>query len=89
MTLKSRALTSSRRAPQPTRSTSSLRRLIATLKRHPVTIGVIAFGAIGGALAAVWLPIDRSLPIRIVGGAIGGAYFALFPLGARLFQGDD
>ena len=89
MTRETQAPTKPRRSLQPTRSTPTLRRLVAAIKRHPMTIGVLVLGAIGGALAAAWLPIDRPLPLRIVGGAIGGAYFALFPLGARLFQGDE
>jgi len=75
--------------PTPSNAPGALGRATALARRHPITVGIVVLGALMGAVAGYWLPIDRSLPFRLVGGAIMGAWFALFPIGARLLQGDD
>lgn len=59
------------------------------VREHPLAVGLFAVGAVGGALAGLWLPMgpaDMSPALRILGGAILGAWLAMFPLGFRLFE---
>jgi len=89
MTIETQTLRHQRPLQRAQKMPNVLGRLVSAAQRNPVTIGLAILGAIGGALAGIWLPIDKPLLVRVVGGAITGGYFALFPLGARLLQGDD
>ena len=58
-------------------------------RENPVAILVLALGGVGGALAATMLDVlPDSIPVwrRAVGGALAGLFFALFPLGERLYR---
>jgi hypothetical protein len=73
------------KGPPPTRAVR-IRRFV---REHPVTVGVMVAGIVGGAVAALVLPIgppDMSPLLKVVGGAILGFCLALFPLGYRLFD---
>jgi len=61
-------------------------RLIITAKEHPVTLALLVLGTIVGGIGGAFVPLDASLATRVLGGAIAGFYFALFPLGERLFD---
>lgn len=64
-------------------------KLVSLLRKHPVVVGVFFLGTISGASLAVWLPIgpeDMSPIARVIGGALLGAWLAMFPLGFRLFD---
>jgi hypothetical protein len=55
-------------------------------RAHPVSLGLLALGVVLGAVGGLFLPIDAPPATRALGGAIAGFYFALFPLGERLFD---
>ena len=66
-----------------------LRKKVLTFCReHPYMVGLLVCSTIAGAVGAAVLPIGESLPMarRVIGGAIAGFYFGLFPLGFRLFE---
>lgn len=68
---------------------SRVSRLWRLCRRHPVASAVFLLGAIAGAGAAVWIPLgpeDMSPLARALGGALAGAWLAMFPLGFRLFE---
>ncbi len=70
-------------------SLSRLDRIRRFVREHPVTVGVMMVGIVGGAAAALVLPIgppDMSPLLKVAGGAILGFCLALFPLGYRLFD---
>ncbi len=73
--------------PQEGASGGALRRALRLLRAHPGTTGLVVLSTVAGAAGAVWLLGDSyTLTQRIVGGAIAGFYFSLFPLGFRLFH---
>ena len=56
-------------------------------REHPYIVGLIlAFTVAGAAFGAVTPMGELSLLRRILGGAVAGFYFGLFPLGFRLFE---
>ena len=58
-------------------------------REHPVTVLVVAGGTAAGALLAVHYEIggpELEAWKRVLGGALGGAWLAMFPLGFRLFD---
>ena len=62
---------------------------LAFCREHPVLVGLLLLGGLGGAVGAVYLPIapdDMSLARRILGGALAGVLFAMCALGFRLFD---
>jgi hypothetical protein len=71
--------------PEPSRWAAAL----AFCREHPVLVGLLLLGGLGGAVGAVYLPIapdDMSLARRILGGALAGVLFAMCALGFRLFD---
>lgn len=63
-----------------------IRRVVAAARKHPVAFGLLGLGALGGAIGGLYVPADTHPALRALGGAIAGFYFALFPLGERLFD---
>ena len=62
-------------------------RALAYCKKNPGVVALVVLFTAGGAVGGILLPFDGlSLARRIIGGAIAGFYFALFPLGFRLFE---
>ena len=56
-------------------------------REHPYMVGLIlAFTIAGAAFGAVTPMGELSLLRRVLGGAVAGFYFGLFPLGSRLFE---
>jgi hypothetical protein len=56
---------------------------------HPFTCAVIAIGTAAGAVSAVAFeigPAEMATWKRALGGALAGAWLAMFPLGFRLFE---
>ena len=71
--------------PQESRSATAL----VYCREHPVLVGLLLLGGVGGAVGAVYLPIapeDMSLARRVIGGGIAGVLFAICALGFRLFD---
>ncbi|MDJ0853393.1 MAG: hypothetical protein QNK04_33935 [Myxococcota bacterium] len=67
-------------APAPLRAWRALR-------RHPVMVGIVLAGAVaGGVLAVVYELGDFTPTGRALAGAFAGAWFAMFPLGFRMFE---
>jgi hypothetical protein len=61
----------------------------AYCREHPILVGLLVLGGVGGAIGAVYLPIapdDMSLARRVLGGALAGVLFAICALGFRLFD---
>jgi hypothetical protein len=61
----------------------------AFVRAHPLASALVTVGAVGGAAAGLWLPVgldDLSPAVRMLGGAVCGAWLAMFPLGFRLFE---
>ena len=61
----------------------------AYCREHPVLVGLLLLGGVGGAVGAVILeigPDEMSLVRRVVGGGIAGTLFAICALGFRLFD---
>jgi hypothetical protein len=61
----------------------------AFCREHPVLVGLLVLGGVGGAIGAVYLPIapdDMSLARRALGGGLAGVLFAICALGFRLFD---
>lgn len=63
-----------------------IQRILHAAQEHPYTVGLIALGTVAGGVGGAFLPVDASLAARVLGGSIAGFYFALFPLGERLFD---
>jgi hypothetical protein len=66
-----------------------LGRVWAWSREHPVTAVVFLVGAAAGAASAVALelgPAEMATWKRAFGGALAGAWLAMFPLGFRLFD---
>ncbi|MFQ5416896.1 MAG: hypothetical protein ACE5FL_07600 [Myxococcota bacterium] len=65
-----------------------LARILRYCRTHPYMTAVVVVFTITGAVCGVLLPFGESLsvPRRILGGALIGAFFALCPMGARLFE---
>jgi hypothetical protein len=64
-------------------------RLWAWSRENPVTAVVFVVGAIAGAVSAVAFdlgPEEMATWKRALGGALAGAWLAMFPLGVRLFD---
>jgi hypothetical protein len=58
-------------------------------RRNPFTCAVFVIGATGGAACAVAFevgPAEMAAWKRALGGALAGAWLAMFPLGFRLFE---
>jgi hypothetical protein len=69
--------------------TRELATLAAWCRRNPFTCTVFALGTAAGAFCAVEFeigPEDMATWKRALGGAIAGAWLAMFPLGFRLFE---
>ena len=68
---------------------SSLSTVFAWCRRNPFTCAVFAIGAAAGAISAVTFqlgPEEMATWKRALGGALAGAWLAMFPLGFRLFE---
>ena len=64
-------------------------RALEILRHNPITAVVLVASVAGGIFGALQLPVeDLSMTRRVLGGAVVGAWFGLFPLGARLYRGD-
>mgnify|MGYP000201850406 CR=1 FL=1 len=63
-----------------------IRRILQAARKHPVTFGLLVLGTLAGAIGGLYIPVDTHPALRALGGAIAGFYFALFPLGERLFD---
>jgi hypothetical protein len=64
-------------------------RAFAWCRRNPFTCAVFAAGAAAGAISAVAFeigPEEMATWKRALGGALAGAWLAMFPLGFRLFE---
>ena len=68
---------------QPTR----LQRFLRMCRNNPLAVICFTVGTIGGAVLALVLPVSETLtPVqRALGGALTGAWFAMFPIGFRLY----
>ena len=76
-------------APTPSepRSKPTLPSRIGHFARaHAMTVSLLVLGTTAGAVGGALLPIEAAPATRMLGGAIAGFYFALFPLGERLFD---
>jgi len=65
------------------------RRIVAWCKRNPFTCTVFVLGSAAGAVSAVAFelgPEEMATWKRALGGALAGAWLAMFPLGFRLFE---
>lgn len=62
--------------------------LIQFCRENPYTVVLFVLFVVAGAISAAFLPFGESLPLvrRVLAGAFIGAFFALFPVGARLFD---
>ena len=66
-----------------------LTRTLAWCRSHPFTCAVFAIGTATGAVSAVAFqigPEEMATWKRALGGALAGAWLAMFPLGFRLFE---
>ena len=66
-----------------------LAQMFGWCRRNPFTCAVFAIGTATGATAAVVLgigPDEMATWKRALGGALAGAWLAMFPLGFRLFE---
>ncbi len=62
-------------------------RVFRFAREHPYMVGLLVSCTIGGAAFAVVMPMGEvSLVRRVFGGAVGGFYFGLFPLGYRRLE---
>ena len=64
-------------------------RVVAWCRRNPFTCAVFVLGASAGAVSAVVFeigPDEMATWKRALGGALAGAWLAMFPLGFRLFE---
>ena len=67
----------------------SVLQVIAWCRRNPFTCAVFVAGATAGAVSAVTFeigPEEMATWKRAFGGALAGAWLAMFPLGFRLFE---
>jgi len=57
-------------------------------RENPYTVLVFVIFVVAGGVAGAFLPLGESLSLarRILAGAFAGAFFAMFPVGARLFD---
>jgi hypothetical protein len=68
---------------------SPLTRFAAWCRRNPIPCAVFAIGTAAGAIAALRFeigPAEMATWKRALGGALAGAWLAMFPLGFRLFE---
>lgn len=75
--------------PETETRTAIAAKLVAQVRAHPVLAALLVLGAMGGAAAAVWLPIapeGMSVLRRAAGGALAGLLFAMCALGFRLYD---
>jgi len=66
-----------------------LRRLFVWCRHNPLACAVLLIGTAAGAIAAVHFeigPAEMAPWKRALGGALAGAWLAMFPLGFRLFE---
>ena len=66
-----------------------LARFLAWCRRNQFTCVVFVLGATAGAVSAVAFeigPEEMATWKRALGGALAGAWLAMFPLGFRLFE---
>ncbi len=71
------------------RPSSRLERLWFFVKERPYATAIVVVFTVAGAVLATWFQVgsaDMSPVSRVLGGAIAGACFALFPLGTRLLD---
>lgn len=69
--------------PEPTLP----RRFLRMCRNNPLAAICFTVGAVGGAILALVLPVsDTMSPVeRALAGAFTGAWFAMFPIGFRLY----
>lgn len=63
--------------------------LLRWCREHPVTALAFGGGTVAGAVLAVHFELggaDLAVWKRALGGAVAGAWLAMFPLGFRLFD---
>ena len=64
-------------------------RFLSWCRRNPFTCAVVVVGTTAGAVSAVVFqlgPEEMATWKRALGGALAGAWLAMFPLGFRLFE---
>jgi len=64
-------------------------RLLSWCREHPVTALVFAGGTVAGSVLAMHFELggpELATWKRALGGALAGAWLAMFPLGFRLFD---
>jgi type IV secretory pathway TrbL component len=64
-------------------------RALGWCRRNPFTCAVFVIGTVAGAISAVAFevgPEEMATWKRALGGALAGAWLAMFPLGFRLFE---
>ncbi len=69
--------------------TIEIGKLWAWCRRHPVACAAFVIGTAAGSVSAVAFeigPEEMATWKRALGGAVAGAWLAMFPLGARLFD---
>ena len=68
-------------------SPSRSQRFLRMCCNNPLAVVCFVFGAVGGAALALTLPVSETMtPLqRALGGAFAGAWFAMFPIGFRLY----
>jgi hypothetical protein len=67
----------------------ALTRVGSWCRRNPFTCAVLVIGTAAGAASAVAFeigPAEMATWKRALGGALAGAWLAMFPLGFRLFE---
>ncbi len=66
---------------------SALGRVKEFCREDPISVGLLVAFTITGAVGAFLIPLgDLSVTRRVIGGAVAGLYFGIFPLGFRLFR---
>ena len=62
-------------------------RFLRMCRNNSLAVVCFSVGAVGGAVLANLLPVsDTMTPVqRALGGALCGAWFAMFPIGFRLY----
>ena len=64
-----------------------LQRFLRMCRNNPLAVICFTVGTIAGATLAVVLPVSETMtPLqRALGGALTGAWLAMFPIGFRLY----
>ena len=68
-------------------SPSRTQRFLRMCRNNPLAALCFVLGGVGGATLALVLPVSETMtPLqRALGGAFTGAWFAMFPIGFRLY----